>query len=70
MTGYSRRFAPDQVPDLLLATSMGGEPLLRQLGAPVRLVAPGLRGFWWVKWVASVELDRTPAWAQPPLPLR
>ncbi len=70
VTGYSRRFAADDLDGLLLATSMAGEPLLRQLGAPVRLVAPGRRGFWWVKWVASVELEGTPAWWQPPLPLR
>ena len=34
-----------------------------------RLVAPGRRGFWWVKWVVSVELDPTPWWRQPPFPL-
>ena len=70
VTGYSRRFAPDELGDLLLATSMGGAPLLPVLGAPVRLVAPGRRGFWWVKWVAAVEVGDAPAWWQPPLPLQ
>ena len=36
---------------------------------PARLVAPGRRGFWWVKWVAGVELSRRPWWLQPPFPL-
>ncbi|MFC3689554.1 molybdopterin-dependent oxidoreductase [Aquipuribacter hungaricus] len=70
VTGYSRRFAVEDLDGLLLADRMAGEPLLRQLGAPVRLVAPGLRGFWWVKWVASVEVEDAPSWWQPPLPLR
>lgn len=70
VTGYSRRFAPDELDGLLLATSMAGEPLLRVLGAPVRLVAPGRRGFWWVKWVDAVEVEAAPSWWQPALPLR
>ena len=70
VTGYSRRFAADELDGLLLATSMAGQPLLRVLGAPVRLVAPGRRGFWWVKWVAEVEVEAVPSWWQPPLPLQ
>ena len=35
---------------------MGDEPLSHEHGAPVRLVAPGRRGFQWVKWVTHVEL--------------
>ena len=69
-TGYSRRFAPDELDGLLLATAMAGEPLRRRLGAPVRLVAPGRRGFWWVKWVVAVEVEDAPSWWQPPLPLQ
>ena len=70
VTGYSRRFAPDELDGLLLATAMAGEPLPGRLGAPVRLVAPGRRGFWWVKWVVAVEVEDAPSWWQPPLPLR
>ena len=69
-TGYSRRFAPDDLDGLLLATAMAGEPLTRRLGAPVRLVAPGRRGFWWVKWVTAVEVDDAPPWWQPAVPLQ
>ena len=68
-TGYERRFAPGDVGDLLLATHAGGEPLSTGHGAPLRLVAPGRRGFWWVKWVEQVVVDDRPAWWQPPFPL-
>jgi len=69
-TGYDRRFAVDHLPQLLLATRMGGRPLSADHGAPVRLVAPGRRGFWWVKWVSVIELDTLPYWWQPPFPLQ
>lgn len=68
-TGYERRFPAADVERLLLATHAGGEPLSPGHGAPVRLVAPGRRGFWWVKWVTAIVVDDRPAWWQPPLPL-
>jgi DMSO/TMAO reductase YedYZ molybdopterin-dependent catalytic subunit len=34
-------------------------------GFPLRLVAPGRRSFWWVKWVDRIELQSTPPWWQP-----
>jgi DMSO/TMAO reductase YedYZ molybdopterin-dependent catalytic subunit len=55
--------------DLFLAVGYGGVPLGRGHGAPVRLVAPGRRGPWWVKWVTSVQLDERPWWLQTPFPL-
>ena len=70
MTGYRRRFPADEAGSVYLATEYQGEPLQPAYGAPVRLVAPHRRGFWWVKWVASVELSDLPAWAQPPFPLQ
>ena len=60
MTGYRRRFPADEAGSLWLATAYQGVPLLPAYGAPVRLVAPQRRGFWWVKWVASVELSDLP----------
>lgn len=69
VTGYWRRFPREHAPRLLLATHLAGQPLSDGNGAPVRLVAPGRRGYWWVKWVASVELDDIPPWWQPPLPV-
>lgn len=70
VTGYTRRFPAEEAEDLLLATHVGGKPLLPGHGAPVRLVAPGRRGFWWVKWVDQIRVDARPWWAQPPFPLQ
>lgn len=70
VTGYRRRFPVADADALWLATGFEGRLLTRGTGAPVRLVAPGRRGFWWVKWVATVELSDTPAYAQSPFPLQ
>lgn len=70
VTGYSRRFPAGDLDALVLATHVGGERLSRGHGFPARLVAPGRRGFWWVKWVESIRLERTPWWWQPPFPLQ
>ena len=69
LTGYSRRVPADDRGRLLVATTVGGRPLSAGHGAPARLVAPGRRGFWWVKWLASIEPSDTPWWWQPPFPL-
>ena len=55
-TGYRWSLPLDEVRDALLATHVGGEPLTHGHGAPLRLVAPGRRGFQWVKWVVAVEV--------------
>jgi DMSO/TMAO reductase YedYZ molybdopterin-dependent catalytic subunit len=68
-TGYRRRLPLADAGDLLLATRLAGRPLGAGHGFPARLVAPGRRGFWWVKWVTSVDLDPAPWWRQPPFPL-
>ncbi len=70
VTGYRRRFPVADASRLWLATRVEGRLLSAGSGAPVRLVAPGRRGFWWVKWVASVELSDRPAYAQSPFPLQ
>jgi DMSO/TMAO reductase YedYZ molybdopterin-dependent catalytic subunit len=59
-TGYRWSFDLRDARGLLLATSVGGEPLSHRHGAPARLVAPGRRGFQWVKWVVRVELHGGP----------
>jgi Oxidoreductase molybdopterin binding domain len=69
-TGYRRRLPLRDAGLLLLATSAGGRPLSGGHGAPVRLVAPGRRGYWWVKWVERVEVVDAPWWLQPPFPLQ
>lgn len=68
VTGYQVRFPVADLDRLLLATHVGGAPLSRGHGFPLRLMAPDRRGFWWVKWVDRVELQTTPAWWQPPFP--
>ena len=68
-TGYTRRFDPASVSGLMLATHLDGVPLDPGNGAPVRLVASGRRGFWWVKWVTSVRPSGRPPWWQSPFPL-
>lgn len=70
VTGYTRRFPPSEASTLLLATHVGGAPLSAGHGGPVRLVAPGRRGFWWVKWVDEVRVEADPSWVQPPFPLQ
>ena len=70
LTGYRRRFPVADADALWLATGFQGRPLTAGTGAPVRLVVPNRRGFWWVKWVASVELSDIPAAAPFPFPLQ
>jgi DMSO/TMAO reductase YedYZ molybdopterin-dependent catalytic subunit len=69
LTGYDRYLPLSDTDTLLLAIGSGAGPLTPGHGYPARLVAPGRRGFWWVKWVAAVELSRRPWWSQPPFPL-
>lgn len=69
-TGYTRKFPMTDVEHLWLVTEMNGAPLSRGHGFPLRLVAPGRRGFWWVKWVRSIELVDSPWWWQSPYPLQ
>jgi DMSO/TMAO reductase YedYZ molybdopterin-dependent catalytic subunit len=69
-TGYRRRFPAREAGSLLLATHASGRPLSAGHGGPARIVAPGRRGFWWVKWVASIEVVDEPWWWQPPFPLQ
>lgn len=59
-TGYRWTFSLDEARRLLLATTVGDEPLSHEHGAPLRLVAPGRRGFQWVKWIERLEVTDEP----------
>jgi DMSO/TMAO reductase YedYZ molybdopterin-dependent catalytic subunit len=58
ITGYRWSLPIGEARDALLATHYGEEPLQHWHGAPLRLVAPGRRGFMWVKWVTEVRVLR------------
>jgi DMSO/TMAO reductase YedYZ molybdopterin-dependent catalytic subunit len=53
VTGHRWTFDRRESEQAILATHVGGEPLSAGHGYPVRLVAPGLRGFLWIKWVGE-----------------
>jgi hypothetical protein len=70
VTGYYRRFSLAEARGYPLAIGVGDETLSHDHGFPLRLVAPGKRGFEWVKWVEAIEVSESSKWWQPPLPLR
>ena len=68
-TGYARRLPVRDLERAWLATHVAGRPLTAGHGAPARLVVPGRRGFWWVKWVIELEASPRPWWWQAPFPV-
>jgi len=58
VTGYRWSLPVEEARDALLATRVDGADLSHGHGAPMRLVAPGRRGFQWVKWVEEVRVTR------------
>jgi hypothetical protein len=70
VSGYSRRFPLTVASQCLLATHVAGQPLSHGHGFPLRLVAPGYRGYDWVKWVSHIQVNETSSLWQPPLPLQ
>jgi DMSO/TMAO reductase YedYZ molybdopterin-dependent catalytic subunit len=60
VTGYRWSLPVEEAREALLATRVGGEELSHGHGFPARLVAPGRRGFQWVKWVETVEVRTDP----------
>ena len=58
VTGYRWSLPVEEARDALLATRVDGADLAHGHGAPMRLVAPGRRGFQWVKWVETVRVTR------------
>ncbi|MFB6076672.1 MAG: molybdopterin-dependent oxidoreductase [Candidatus Nanohaloarchaea archaeon] len=64
VTGYRWSLPIREARDVLLATHVSGERLSHGHGFPLRLVAPGRRGFQWVKWVERVAVRRGPDYGQ------
>ena len=54
VTGHRWTFDRSEIEQAMLATHVGGKPLTAGHGYPLRLVAPSLRGFLWIKWVEEV----------------
>ncbi len=60
VTSYRWSLPIDEARKALLATHVGDEPLSYEHGFPLRLVAPGRRGFEWVKWIVGIEVLTAP----------
>jgi DMSO/TMAO reductase YedYZ molybdopterin-dependent catalytic subunit len=58
VTGYRWSLPIEEAREALLATHVGEERLNHGHGGPLRLIAPGRRGFQWVKWVERVDVRR------------
>jgi DMSO/TMAO reductase YedYZ molybdopterin-dependent catalytic subunit len=69
ITGYKRRFWLRESADFLLATQVAGDVLSHGHGFPVRLVVPGERGVYWVKWLTGLTVHRGSKYWQTPLPI-
>ena len=62
-SGMTRTIAMDRArDDVMVAWAMNGEMLRPENGYPLRLVAPGLQGVSWVKWLRRIEVGDQP-WA-------
>ena len=60
VTSYHWSLPLEEARTALLATHIGEEPLSYEHGFPLRLVAPGRRGFEWVKWITRIEVLTEP----------
>jgi DMSO/TMAO reductase YedYZ molybdopterin-dependent catalytic subunit len=60
VTSYRWSLPLAEAREALLATHTGSEPLAYEHGFPLRLIAPGRRGFEWVKWITRIEVRTTP----------
>jgi DMSO/TMAO reductase YedYZ molybdopterin-dependent catalytic subunit len=56
VTGHRMVLPLDELRSAVLATHVGGEPLSIPHGFPVRLAAPGRRGYYWVKWLRRIDV--------------
>jgi len=60
-SSLTRTIAIDRaLDDVMVAWAMNGEMLRPENGYPLRLVAPGLQGVSWVKWLRRIEVGDQP----------
>jgi DMSO/TMAO reductase YedYZ molybdopterin-dependent catalytic subunit len=60
VTSYRWSLPLEEARSALLATHIAEEPLSHEHGFPLHLVAPGRRGFAWVKWITRIEVLTEP----------
>lgn len=60
-TEYNHTYPMAEARTILLATHVSGEVLAPRHGYPVRAVVPDRRGWFWVKWLARIEVLDDPA---------
>ncbi|HEY1351114.1 MAG TPA: molybdopterin-dependent oxidoreductase [Ktedonobacteraceae bacterium] len=60
ITGYRWSLPLEEARSALLATHVEDEPLSHDHGFPLRLIAPGRRGFEWVKWIVRIDVLTAP----------
>jgi multisubunit Na+/H+ antiporter MnhG subunit len=60
ITSYRWSLPLEEARAALLATHIDDQPISHEHGFPLRLVAPGRRGFQWVKWITHVEVLTEP----------
>ena len=60
VTSYRWSLPLEEARMALLATHIDEDPLSHEHGFPLRLVAPGRRGFEWVKWITRIEVLSKP----------
>jgi sulfane dehydrogenase subunit SoxC len=60
-SGMTRTISMDRaLDDVMVAWAMNGEMLRPENGYPLRLVAPGIQGVSWVKWLRRLEVGDQP----------
>ena len=59
-TGYNHSYPMEEARKILLATHVTGQVLEPRHGFPLRAVVPGRRGWFWVKWLAGVDVLDSP----------
>lgn len=57
---FATQLSGDEARSALLATHLGGEPIARAHGGPLRLIVPGADCYTSVKWVERVEVLTSP----------